>query len=153
MEDFENEVPQEVKLVVTEEMRSYFYDITKWTKFLSIVGFVFSALLILVSLNIRSIVSTNPAAAKQLGTLGNGGTTMLTIVYLLFGLLYFYPSLLLFRISNKGKQAVLYGDQESLNVCILSLKSLFKFWGIVTILGILGFFLLNLILGAGMVKV
>lgn len=49
MEDFENEVPQEVKLVVTEEMRSYLYDMSKWARFLSVVGFVISAFLTLSS--------------------------------------------------------------------------------------------------------
>ncbi|MGM9478723.1 hypothetical protein ACS5PU_20025 [Pedobacter sp. GSP4] len=151
MEDLEQEVPQEVKLVVTEEMRSYLYDITKWARFLSIVGFVFAALLILVALSIPSIIAGNPGLAKQFAPLGQGGSIVLTIIYLLLGLFYFYPSILLFRVANRGKQGVLFGDQESLDVAVLSLKSLFKFWGIMTIAVIVGYFLLVFVVGAGMV--
>ena len=45
MEDLE-QTPQEVKLIVTEEMRSYIYEISKWARFLSIIGFILSAFLI-----------------------------------------------------------------------------------------------------------
>ncbi|NTE00630.1 hypothetical protein G6M26_24070 [Agrobacterium tumefaciens] len=150
MEDLEENVPQEVKLVVTEEMRSYIYDITKWAKFLSIVGFVFSVILILVSFTIPSMIASNPMLAKQFGSLGQGSSTAITIVYLILGLFYFYPSLLLFRISNNGKQGVLFGNQESLNNAMQNVKSLFKFWGIITITVIVGYFLLIFLVGAGL---
>jgi len=150
MEDLEEDVPQEVKLVVTEEMRSYIYDITRWAKFLSIVGFVFSVILILVSFTIPAMIESNPVLAKQLGSLGQGSSTAITIVYLILGLFYFYPSLLLFRISNNGKQGVLFGNQESLNTAMQNVKSLFKFWGIITITVIVGYFLLIFLVGAGL---
>ena len=150
MEDFENEVPQEVKLIVTEEMRSYIYDITRWAKFLAIVGFAFAALLVLVSFSIPSLLGSNPALAKQFGTMGSGGSTAITIIYLVLGLFYFYPSMLLFRISKNGKQGVLFGNQEGLNTAMQNVKSLFKFWGIITIAVIVGYFLLVFMVGAGM---
>ncbi|GGE67415.1 hypothetical protein EV200_108143 [Pedobacter psychrotolerans] len=150
MEDLEEDVPQEVKLVVTEEMRSYIYDITRWAKFLSIVGFVFSVILILVSFTIPAMIASNPVLAKQLGSLGQGSSTAITIIYLILGLFYFYPSLLLFRISNNGKQGVLFGNQESLNTAMQNVKSLFKFWGIITITVIVGYFLLLFLVGAGL---
>ena len=150
MEEFEQEQPEEVRLVVTEEMRSYIYDITRWAKFLSIVGFVFAALLILISFSVPAMLSGNPALARQLGPLGRGGSVMITILYLALGLFYFYPSLLLSRISGKGKQGVLFGDQESLDTAVSNLKSLFKFWGIATIMVIAGYFLLIFLVGAGM---
>jgi hypothetical protein len=150
MDDLENEVPQEVKLIVTEEMRSYIYDITKWAKFLSFVGFALAALLVLVSFSVPSLLGSNPALAKQFGALGQSGSMAITIIYLALGLFYFYPSLLLLRISNNGKQGVLFGSQESLNTAMQNVKSLFKFWGIITIAVIVGYFLLIFMVGAGM---
>lgn len=150
MEELDQQKPEDVKLVVSEEMRSYLYDITKWAKFLSIVGFVFAALLILGAFSIPSMISSNPALAAKVGALGQGGSMAITIIYLALGLFYFYPSLLLFRISNKGKQGVLFGDQEHLDSAMSNLKSLFKFWGIITILIIVGYFLLVFLVGAGM---
>jgi len=149
-EEFEQQEPAEVKLIVTEEMRSYLYDITKWAKFLSIIGFIFAAMLILIAFSIPSLMSNTPGLAKQLGALGQGGSTMITILYVLLGLFYFYPSVLLSKISNNGKQGVLFGDQESLNTAIASLKSLFKFWGIVTIIVIASYFLLVFLVAGGM---
>ncbi|KQM77154.1 hypothetical protein ASE74_18010 [Pedobacter sp. Leaf216] len=149
MEDFEQEVPQEVKLIVTEEMRSYFYDMSKWARFLSVVGFVIAAFLTLGSFGIGAAVNANPNMLKQLGPLASIGATGVTIFYLLLALFFFYPSLLLFRFSAKGKQGILFGDQENLNDAISHLKSLFKFWGIITIVLVASYFLLLLAVVAG----
>jgi len=153
MEDFEQEVPQEVKLVVTEEMRSYFYDMSKWARFLSVIGFVIAAFLTLGSFGIGAAIKANPGMLNQLGPLAPIGATGATIFYLLLALFFFYPSLLLFRFSTKGKQGILFGDQESLNDAIYHLKSLFKFWGVITIVLIASYFLLLLaVLTSGGIK-
>ncbi|WP_316796789.1 DUF5362 family protein [Pedobacter agri] len=152
MEEFEDEKPVEVKLVVTEEMRSYLYDITKWAKFLSIIGFVISIFVILAAFSIPALMNSNPAVAAQMGQLGSSGTTIVTIIYFVLGLLLFYPSILLNKVANKGKQGILFGDQESLNNAMASLKSLFKFWGSITIAIIAFYFLLIFMVGAGVAK-
>ncbi|WP_293788579.1 hypothetical protein [uncultured Pedobacter sp.] len=153
MEDFEKEVPQEVKLIVTEEMRSYFYDMSKWARFLSVVGFVISAFLTLSSFGIGAAITANPAMLNQLGPLAGIGATGITIFYLLLALLFFYPSLLLMRFSAKGKQGVLFGDQENFNDAIANVKSLFKFWGILTIVFLASYFLLILAVAASSIGI
>ena len=150
MEEFVEQKPEEVKLVVTEEMRSYLYDITKWAKFLSIIGFVISVFIILAAFSIPAIINSNPAVAAQMGQLGASGATIITVIYFILGLLLFYPSILLNKVANKGKQGVLFGDQESLNQAVSNLKSLFKFWGIVTIAIIAFYFLMIFLVGAEM---
>lgn len=150
MEEFEQQKAEEVKLVVTEDMRSYLYDITKWAKFISVVGFVISVFIILAAFSIPALVNSNPAIAAQMGQLGASGATIITVIYFVMGLLLFYPSILLNRVANKGKQGVLFGDQENLNQAISNLKSLFKFWGIVTIAIIAFYFLMIFLVGAGM---
>jgi len=151
MEDLE-QTPQEVKLIVTEEMRSYIYEISKWARFLSIIGFILSAFLIIGSFGIGAALTANPSMVAQLGPLAGAGAIGVTIVYLILALMYFYPSLLLFRFSNKGKKGVLYGDQESLDNAMMNMKSLFKFWGIFTIVIMIGYFLFMLLFAASMVK-
>lgn len=150
MEDFEQEVPAEVKLIVTEEMRSYIYEIAKWARFLSIIGFILSAFLIIGSFGIGAAISANPSMLAQLGPFAGAGGIVITIFYLILALMYFYPSLLLFRFSNKGKQGILYGDQESLNEAMMNMKSLFKFWGIFTIVIMVCYFLFVMLFAAGM---
>ncbi|WP_316830084.1 DUF5362 family protein [Pedobacter aquatilis] len=153
MEDSVQQEPQEVNLIVTEEMRSYIYETAKWARFLSIIGFILSAFLIIGSFGIGAAITSNPAMLAQLGPLAGAGAIGVTVVYLVLALMYFYPSLLLFRFSNKGKQGVLYGDQESLNDALMNMKSLFKFWGIFTIVIMICYFLFVLLFAASMARV
>ena len=133
----------EKPLIITEDIRSYLYDTAKWTKFLSIVGFVFTAMIAIFAFGASAFVSLlgtyspgNPLAAM--------GPGFITVYFIVMALLYFYPSLLMFKHSNAVKKAVLYGDQESLSVAMLNLKSFFKFWGVLLIVLIAFYFLVML---------
>jgi hypothetical protein len=130
----------EKPMVITEDIRSYLYDTAKWTKFLSVMGFVFTALIAMFAFGAGTFVSVlgkmspgNPLAAM--------GAGFITVYFLVMALIYFYPSLLLFKHSNSIKKAVLYGDQESLSDAMLNLKSFFKFWGVLFIVIIAFYFL------------
>jgi hypothetical protein len=122
---------------------------SKWARFLSVIGFVISAFLTLGSFGIGAAITANPALRSQLGPLASIGATGITIFYLLLAFLFFYPSLLLLRFSVKGKQGILFGDQENLNGAIAHVKSLFKFWGILTIVVIVSYFILFLAFAVG----
>lgn len=136
MENIEEtyEVQEEPKLVVTEEMRSYFYDMAKWASFLAIAGFVFAGLTTIAAFTIGASVGQNIQLANYQTQLGPVSPLVFTIVCLIGAFAIFYPSLLLFKYASKAKQGVLYGDQGELNEAISKLKSLFQFWGILTIL-------------------
>lgn len=138
---------EEVLLTVTEDIRSYIYETARWTKFLSIIGFVVTGIMILFSFSAEALISTMNgrvgAANNPWAALGGG---FLTIVFLLSALLYFYPSLLMFKYANSAKQAVLYGDQPALSEAMSRMKSFFKFWGIITIT-ILGLYIISFLLG------
>lgn len=145
-EEHSTEHPQ---LIVTEEMRSHIYEMTKWAKFLSIVGFIFGALMAISAFGVGAAFNS-PQASAQLGPLAKLGSVGITIMYLAFAFIYFYPSLLLFKFSSQGNEGVLYGNQAQLNEAIHRLKSLFKFWGFVTIIGFIFFILLIfMIIGMG----
>ena len=122
------------KLIVTEDMRSYIYDTTKWTNFLAIVGFVVSAFLILTAFTIGPAMSTDPQLAQRMAA-SKLTPIMLTIFCLIFAFATFYPSLLLFKYTTKAKLGVLYGEQASLDEAFSKIKSLFKYWGILTLIG------------------
>lgn len=124
---------QPLTLIVTEDIRSYIYETSKWTKFLSIVGFVFTAFMVIAAFGVGAVVSSMGDAPQMAPFRAIGGAGI-TIIYLLFALMYFYPSLLMYKYSGAAKNAVLYGDQPSLSVAMSKMKSIFKFWGIVTII-------------------
>lgn len=140
-EDLENQLhPQ---LIVTEDMRSYFYDMAKWANFLGIVGIVISSFLFLGALTVGPTINANPEMGKMLGQLGAMGGTTIAIVFFIYGMLIFSPSLLLLRYAAKAKQGVLYGEQASLNEATSRLKSLFKYFGVLVIVFI-AFYLITL---------
>lgn len=137
MENFEEQPVEEVghedeQLVVTEEIRSYIYETAKWTRFLSVVGLVFSAFLALMAFSANGLIEGMATVAPN-SPLVQLGSTFLTVYFLCISLMLFYPSFLLFKYSNAANTAVLYADQENFTVAMKKMKSVFKFWGIVTI--------------------
>ncbi|WP_316822766.1 DUF5362 family protein [Pedobacter gandavensis] len=152
MEEFEETQTDQAEietLIITEDMRSHIYETAKWAKFLSIVGFVGCVLMILLALTMPVVMESLNKLGKN--TLGNGSVATTTATYLITGILYFYPSLMLFKYANSAQQAVLYMDQESLEEATAKMKSLFKFVGIMTIctLAILAVSLLIIIVAIG----
>jgi len=136
MENLEetNETQEQTTLVVSEEMRSYIYEIAKWAGFLAIVGFVFTGMMIISGFTIGAAMNTSPEIMLMAGPLGKFGSVFFTVFSLIFAFAVFYPSLLMFKYSSKAKHGVLYGEQGSLNDAISKLKSLFKYWGILNII-------------------
>lgn len=60
-------------------------------------------------------------------------------MYLLMGLLYFFPIWYLFNFSQKLKSALSTKSSDELSIALLHQKSFYKFWGIVMIITI-GFY-------------
>lgn len=130
----QEETIDQSQLIITEEIRSYIYDVAKWANFIAIVGFVIASFMLLAALTVGAALNTNPELGKMLGAMQNIGTGAITFVFIAYGLAIFYPSFLLFKYASKAKQGVLYGEQESLNDAFSKLKSLFKYWGVLVII-------------------
>ncbi|MEJ2879854.1 DUF5362 family protein [Pedobacter sp. GR22-6] len=131
-EDQENLQQEQITLVVTEDMRSYLYETAKWARFLAIIGFLMTGVLIMIAFSASAFETAlnQTPGGQQMAQLGS---TMLMVMMLLCALIYFYPSLMLFKYATATKNAVLYGDQESLVTATAKMKSFFKFWAILTI--------------------
>lgn len=140
IQDSDNET-----LIITEDIRSYIYDTAKWTKFLSVIGFVFCAMTAMAAFSASAFISAL-AAMDPANPLVKIGSETLTVGYLLMALILFYPSFLLFKYSTAAKTGVLYADQEQLNEAMSKMKSLFKFWGIVTIV-VIALYMIAIFLG------
>ncbi|WP_410220630.1 DUF5362 family protein [Pedobacter sp.] len=121
------------QLIVTEDMRSYIYDMAKWANFLAIVGFFVSALLVLTAMGMSAAMTANPELGKLMGPMGGVGASVFGIMFFVQAVIVFVPSLLLVQYAGKAKNGVLYGNQESLSDAFSRLKTLFRFWGILTI--------------------
>ncbi|MES2418742.1 MAG: hypothetical protein V4541_11185 [Bacteroidota bacterium] len=121
-------------LIVTEDMRSYIYETARWANFLSIVGFVVTAFMVIAAFTIGSAMNTNPNIASLFKTPTSLGSAGFTVFFLVYAFAIFYPSLLMFKYAAKAKLGILYGEQVSLGEAMGKMKSLFKYYGIVTII-------------------
>jgi len=129
-------------LQIDHENNSYLNEVARWSKFLSIVGFIFTGLAtlgLLFSLFARSSYESFYTPFWQ-----QSGAVLVMIGLLL---LCFFPCLYLFRFSNKMKLALRTDDQYSMTIAFKNLKSYFKFVGIFTIV-ILAIYVI-LIIGFG----
>jgi hypothetical protein len=108
----------------------------KWTKFLSIIGFIFSGLIVIMGLFAGSIMSSIPNG--QISNMFNGMGIIIGGMYIFMGLLYFFPSWYLFKFSQKIKKALSTQNNNDLNLnaAFNNQKSFYKFWGILMIISI-----------------
>ncbi|MEI7735772.1 MAG: DUF5362 family protein [Ferruginibacter sp.] len=125
---------------------SYLAEAAKWGKFLSILGFISSAILVIIALFAGVLLGTLNSAYGGGGAILGAG--FITVIYLIVAAVNFFIALFLFRFSAKMKIALYSTDQDTLNSSFLNLKNLFKLVGILTIIYIV-FIVLALIFAIG----
>lgn len=105
----------------------------KWARFLAIVGFVLTGLIVLVAIFAGSILASLPMNNGQNAVIAGMGTGFLTVLYLIIGAIYFFMSLFLYRFATNMKIAITSTSQKNLNTSFHNLKNVYKIMGIVTI--------------------
>lgn len=113
-----------------------------WTKFISIVGFVFLAIIVIIALFAGSIMG----AAMEASGMAMMGGAFITVIYLAIAVLYFFPIYYLFQFSSKLKAALQSQSSELLEQAFSNLKSHYKFMGILLII-VCAFYAIALIFG------
>ncbi len=145
MENYdENDLHAGPKLIVTEDVRSYIFETTKWTRFMSVLGFIAAAVFAIAGFSAGAIMSAALNAtmnsfeygAADRNMIQQGGTITWMIILFLYSLFIFYPSLVLYKYSNLAARAVKDADQEAFSQSAVKMKSFFKFYGIVSIIWI-----------------
>ncbi len=102
----------------------------KWAKFLSIIGFIITALIVIMALFAGSLFST---LGGGIGSAGIIGTGLLSGLYLVFAVVYFVLSLYMYRFAVKMQVALQAPDQGNFNSSLLNLKLVYRIMGIITI--------------------
>lgn len=127
-------------LQIDHQSSAYLGETAKWSKFLSIMGFICCGLLIIIGIFFGSMMSS-------LERFGGGaiGSVWLAMIYIIIAILYFFPCLYLFNFSGKMQVALRNNDQNYLTDAFKNLKSCFKFVGIMTII-VLAFYLIAIII-------
>ena len=129
------------ELQVDATSSSYLNETAKWSKFLAIAGFVFCALLIGLGFLTMLTFATD---LNGIGMYGAGLGVGFAMIYIIIGVLYFFPCLFLLRFASRMQVALRSNDQNSLVGGFANLKSCFKFMGILTIV-ILAFWVISII--------
>ena len=140
-------------LHVDHEGTHYLAQAAKWGRFLSIIGFVMIALMIVFSLFAGTILARTLAGFGDVDGSGNAAAIgsfggVITFFYMVIALIWLMPVLYLYRFSTKMLDALRSNDQHILNASFKNLKSCFRFMGIITII-VLSFYALALVIFLG----
>lgn len=128
-------------LQVSPASQSFLSEASKWGKFLSTIGFIFCGFLIVMSFLAPALYSKLSAFSELTGSMAETASTIITIIYIGFAIILFFPCLYLNKFSSKMRLALSSVNQENFEESLKNLKSLFKFYGIFTII-ILSFYVL-----------
>lgn len=131
------------ELQVDPAISRYLSETARWTKFLSIVGFVSCGIIAILALFMGAFWNSLMGMSGASGAAATMGRTVIMVLYGLLAVLYFFPCLYLFRFSSRMQVALQNNDQAALTSSFQSLKSCFKFIGILTII-VLAFWVLGL---------
>lgn len=126
------------ELHVDHNGSAYLKETARWAKFMAILGFIFCAFYVLVALFAGSFMA-------RLSTLGGGGAAtgagmigggLITVIYILIAVLYFFPCLYLYNFAAKMQTALRSNDQDQLNLSFRNLKSCYRYMGILMIIAL-----------------
>lgn len=131
---------EESQLRLNEVAVSALRESAKWCMFLAIVGFIFIGLMVIGGLFMSiAMASLDSMPNDPYGQMGAENPFMkiknfIGVIYLLFGLLYFFPVYYLFNYAKGTRSALDSGNEEVLTNALVNLKSHHKFLGIFTII-------------------
>jgi disulfide bond formation protein DsbB len=140
MENMESMQTNDSPIQLTNEMKDYLLQTSKWGKFLAIMGYIGMGLLIVLGFAVMiglSIGSRHSITPFPLGLVG--------LLYIAIAAVYYFPVTFLYKFSVGIKKGLLANDQQDVATGFQNLKSLFKFIGILTIVMLSIYFFVLLI--------
>ncbi|MEO8766519.1 MAG: DUF5362 family protein [Ginsengibacter sp.] len=133
-------------LQVTPQGLGYLAEVAKWGKFLAIMGFILCGITVALSFFVPVLLTQLPPYNTMSSEFSSTMKIAMTIIYLLLALLFFFPCFYLYKYSVKMQSAVKTISQENFDESLMNMKSMFKFYGIFTII-ILSFYAVAFIVG------
>lgn len=137
----ENILPNTFPLQVDNGNIPYLNEAAKWGKFLSVLGFIIIAIVlvcgVIFAFEGNSLSSADLGSDFQTLDLPQSSIGIIFGIYfLVIAIAYFFPCLYLYNFSTKMQAAIRNNDQITLNRSFQNLKSLFKFFGVLTIIAL-----------------
>jgi hypothetical protein len=121
-------------LQVSATAQNFLAESAKWSRFLAIMGFIFCGLMVVMAFFIPALIVNLPPYNTLPASYSTGIATGMTVVYLLLALLLFFPCFYLYKFSVKMRISLNTESQENFEESLKNLKSMFKFYGVLTII-------------------
>lgn len=138
----ENPQPMEsensMDILTDPQMLNFINQTKNWTKFLSILGFIFIGFMILGGLAMF-VMGTAFMSNMNMGNVIPG--SFFGVFYILLSIIYLIPTLQLYNCSTHLSYSQQSGSIEEFITAFGKLKSFFKFWGILSIV-LIGLYIL-----------
>lgn len=128
--------------------KNYLFTAAKWSKFLGIVGFVFTGFIILGSIGMMAMGSFLFSGMGGSAGIFSGLGILAGVFYIGFAVLYFYISLYLYRFGTRMQDGLNSSMPNKITEGFKSLKSFFQLTGIFTA-AIIIFYILFFVMGIG----
>jgi preprotein translocase subunit SecG len=127
-------------LGIDQTSRSHLSEAARWAKFLAVCGFIMIALMIVYGIAMTFIIASMTRKFEEMpnSTYSSFGSTLeiwMGVFYLLCAVIVFFPYLFLLKFANKMKVALTSNEQAFLNESFMNLKILYRYVGIITIVG------------------
>ncbi|MFZ4707928.1 MAG: hypothetical protein ACOYMF_18145 [Bacteroidales bacterium] len=135
--DTASEIPQ-----LTSESVAFLLKAAKWGKFLAILGFIVTGLMVMAGIAMSFVLSMVSEDVIPLNM--PFSPKVLSLIYIIIAAIYVIPVFFLNSFSNNVSKAVSLSNTENMTTSLRSLKNLFVFIGISTIV-ILTFYTIILI--------
>lgn len=120
---------------LNEETLKHIKETAQWAKFLSIIGFIFIGLMIILGVVMIFVIPTlNQKISGLSGTSPMVNSVYFSVFYFILAAVYFFPVLYLFRFSNQSLKALKNKEIKFLAQAFKQLKNHFKFVGILVII-------------------
>lgn len=133
------------KIKLSEKAFELLMSISKWTRFLSIAGFVWVAFCILLGLSFGSGFDFFNASIQSTSF----PSIFLALLYFILGLLMFFPILYLYRFSSYIRKGLKEDEDANIVNALINLSAHYKYIGILTliVLFLYAFSIISLIIG------
>lgn len=126
-------------LQISKSSVAYLKETSGWTLFFAVLGFIFVGILVLGAFFVGIFFSTFYDVEMVPGL-----ELIMSGIYFIIGIIYFFPIYYLYRFSTNMKKAIENNDNDNLDVAFKNIKSHYKFMGIFTII-ILAIYILGAI--------
>ncbi|MBN2165808.1 MAG: hypothetical protein JW717_05975 [Marinilabiliaceae bacterium] len=128
------DIQDEIKLRITPSAANYLLTATRWAKFLAILGFVYSGVVLILAFSIGAIMSLSMASAQM--AMAGIPVVFLSFIYIVIAIISFLVAFYMYSFASKCQKGVNLHDEYEIEVGMKAMKTFYMIWGIIAIVGL-----------------